>query len=201
MRSPSSSHTRISAILLAAGLSRRMGGTDKLLLEYCGKPLLSRAIDLMDSLPVHEKILVTTAERIKHVPVPGSIRALVNPCPEDGQSGSMRLGVMAASGEYYLFLAADQPLLEAADITPVLDAAEENKIVYPTVEGNPCTPALFSAAFREELLAQSGDCGGRLVRMAHPHACRAMEAVNPGNFFDIDCAGSFLSLARGQAKS
>jgi len=29
----------VSAILLAAGASRRMGGRDKLLLDYKGKPL------------------------------------------------------------------------------------------------------------------------------------------------------------------
>ena len=186
--------------MLAAGLSRRMGGTDKLLLTYNGGTLLSRALALMDSLPVYERILVTTAERLKRVSVPGSVRVLVNPCPEDGQSGSLRLGVKAASGEYYLFLAADQPLLEAADVKPLLNAAEQSRIVYPTVEGNPCTPALFSAVFREELLSQSGDCGGRLLRMAHPDACCALEAANPGNFFDIDCAESYAALTAASGK-
>ena len=183
---PPRSHAKISAILLAAGLSRRMGGVDKLLLDYNGKPLLSRAIALMNSLPVYEKILVSTAERLKRVSVPDSVRVLINPSPKDGLSGSMCLGVKAACGDYYLFLAADQPLLEAADLRPVLDAAEEGRIVYPTAEGKPSTPALFSAVFREELLVQSGDCGGRLVRMAHPEACCAVEAENPGHFFDID---------------
>ena len=194
---PSRPHAKISAILLAAGLSRRMGGTDKLLLDYDGKTLLSRAIALMDSLPVYEKILVTTLGRLNHVSVPDSVRVLINQYPEDGQSGSMHLGLRAASGEYYLFLAADQPLLEAADLKPVLDAAEKNKIVYPTVEGSPCTPALFSSVFREELLSQSGDSGGRLLRMAYPDACRAVEVGNPKNFVDIDCVESYKSLTAG----
>ena len=197
---PYSSHAKISAILLASGLSRRMGGADKLLLDYNGKPLLSRAIALMDSLPVYEKILVTTAERLKRIPVPDSVRILINPSPHDGLSGSMRLGVKAACGEYYLFLAADQPLLETADLMPVLAAAEKGAIVYPTIEGKPCTPVLFSAVFREELLSQSGDCGGRLVRRAHPGDCRAVEAEYPGNFVDIDCIESYLSLTVNNAK-
>ena len=171
-----------------------MGGVDKLLLHYNGRPLLSVSIALMDSLPVSEKILVTTAERLKQVPVPDNVHILINPSPRDGLSGSMRLGVKAASGDYYLFLAADQPLLTAADLMPVLDAAEECRIVYPTAEGKPCTPALFSAFFREELLTCSGDSGGRLVRQAHPEACCAVAAETPGNFVDIDCAASYLSL-------
>ena len=171
-----------------------MGGADKLLLDYGGISLLSRSIALMNSFPFYEKILVTTMERIRQVSVPESVRVLINPCPENGQSGSMRMGIEAASGEHYLFLAADQPLLEAADLQPVLNAAEKGRIIYPTVEGNPCTPALFSAFFREELLSQSGDYGGRLVRLAHPDDCRVIAVETPQNFFDIDCAEAYASL-------
>ena len=184
---------KVSAILLAAGLSLRMGGQDKLLLEYRGSTLLARSVALMDSLPVCEKILVTTPERLKRLELPNSIQAVINPHPETGQSGSMRLGLEAASGEYYFFMAADQPLLEAGDIKPVLDAAENGKIAYPTVNGSPCTPVLFSSVFRGELLAQSGDCGGRLVREAHPQSCRAVEAGRPERFVDIDSIEDFYS--------
>lgn len=181
---------KVSAILLAAGLSRRMEGYDKLLLPYAAyETLLEKAITLLDSLPFHEKILVTTVERLKYLPtLPQDIIAIVNRNPEAGQSESLRLGLDKATGEYYLFLAADQPLLDVSVLQWLLKGAEDNpdKIIYPTLNGIRSNPTLFPATFREELLSQSGDTGGRKVLLNHPKSCFAMEAKKPEKFFDID---------------
>ena len=189
---------KISAILLAAGLSRRMGGIDKLLLGYEGETFLSRAVSLMDGLPVFEKILVTTSARLERARVPSGVSVLVNPRPEDGQSGSMRVGLEAATGDHYLFLMADQPLLEAEDLAPILAAAHRGLIVFPVVYGKPCTPALFSSVFRGELLSCSGDSGGRSVREGHPESCRAVEVANPRRFLDVDSTGTYDALRLGR---
>jgi len=189
----------ISAIILAAGFSRRMGGTDKLMLEYSGRTLLERAVALADSLPVCEKILVSTAERLSRLRLPPGFCPLENRNPEAGQSSSLRIGLEAASGEHYLFLTADQPLLEPEDLLPILAAARPGRIVYPEADGRPCSPALFAREFREELLSQSGDSGGRPVRLAHPEACIAVKAEKPGHFPDIDDADAYLALTGGPA--
>ena len=208
--------SRISAILLAAGISRRMGGRDKLLLEYEGKSLLQRAVELLDFLPVYERILVTTKARFEfinsqyiltptlsarktlsqvefmpavHASNPQHpIRAIINPNPEKGQSGSLRLGLNAASGDCYLFLAADQPLLTHTCLQPMFELAETNadKIIFPSINGVPCTPTLFPARFREDLLSLTGDTGGRAVREAYPESCLAFDVKHPVCFIDID---------------
>jgi len=207
----------ISAIMLAAGLSARMGGRDKLLLEYMGKTLLQRAVELLDSLPVSEKILVTTGARLKHIcdlpclAVPGvtagetaarapgappAIRVVINPAPETGQSKSLRLGLGAASGEWFLFLTGDQPLLTPGHIQPMLELAERNadKIIFPSINGKPCSPSLFAASFRDELLSLTGDTGGRAVRDKSPQACLAFVAEYPEGFIDIDDEAGYLTL-------
>jgi len=183
----SSMETRISAVLLAAGLSRRMGG-DKLLIEHGGKTLLQRAADLLSSLPVDEKILVTTRARLDALRLPDGVTVAINAGPEEGQSGSVRLGLEHASGEWYFFMLADQPGLEIADLMELIEYAglNEGKIVYPAIDGNPCTPALFSSRFRAELLALSGDTGGRAVREAHPEACIEVAPNNPAHYSDVD---------------
>lgn len=189
--------SKVSAILLAAGLSSRMGGgRDKLLLPYGGKTLLARSVDLINSLPFREKILVTTFERLEQTVLPPDITPVVNPRPQAGLGESLRLGVSAAAGEYYLFLTADQPLLDSAQLLHLFRAAKENegKIIYPTVHGIPRSPALFPARFREELLGQHGDTGGRGVRAAHPEDCLALEAGNPEAFFDVDTEEDYASL-------
>ena len=185
----------VSAILLAAGLSSRMGG-DKLLLPYRGKPMLQHALDVLAALPAEEKIVVTTQARLGEVGIPGGIRAVINPHPEDGLSGSVRLGVLSATGGWYLFMTADQPLLGLTDIQPILDGAADSEIgiVHPVIGGSPCMPSLFSARFRAKLLSLTGDMGGRAVRDAHPGACLGITPTNPGNFLDIDSLEDYLSL-------
>ena len=179
----------VSAILLASGLSKRMRGTDKLFLCYKGKTLLQHAIDLLNSISFYEKILVTTSERLKHVDLPLQIRVITNRKPEIGQSESLRLGVEAATGKSYLFLTADQPRLTPENLRLILKSASDNtnKIIFPSVDGNPSTPVLFPAFFRSDLLNLTGDVGGRTVRDAHPEACLSLEVEFPKNYLDIDC--------------
>jgi molybdenum cofactor cytidylyltransferase len=178
---------KISAILLSAGLSRRMG-EDKLLLEYDGMSLLERAIALLAELPVSERIVVTTKERREKVNLPSGVRVVLNDNPQIGQSESIRLGVSRARGAHFMFLVADQPKLSVSALEPILSAAQENpdKIVFPLVCGKPSSPAIFPARFKAELLALSGDMGGREVRLAFPDLCFGVEVQNPCDFVDID---------------
>ena len=185
----------MSAIILAAGFSRRMG-QDKLLLHYRGRTLLQCAVDLLNSLPVFEKILVTTPARLEKLTLLPGIRTVVNPNPGLGMSESLRLGVLAASGDAYLFMPADQPKLSPEALQVMINKAERNsdKIIYPQIEGKPRMPALFPACFRGELLGLTGDTGGRAVRITHPEACLAFDAGNPEEYFDVDCEEDYKSL-------
>lgn len=189
----------VTAILLAAGQSSRMGqGVDKLALPYGGRTLLERAAELLCALPVEQKILVATPLRLEALRLPAAILARANPHPERGQSESLRLGLAAATEESYLFLTADQPLLDVATVRWLLELADGTSIVYPTVAGKPRSPVLFPARFRQELLAGKGDQGGRQVRAAHPRSCLALEAEDPAPFWDIDTPEDYKILLNGQ---
>ena len=187
--------SKVSAVLLASGLSHRMG-EDKLLLVYQGKTLLQRAVDLVSLLPVYEKILLTTTKCAESLMLPPDFRVVVNAQPEVGQSESIRLGVAAATGDWYFFMPADQPRLTVDDLLPILHGAEQNngKIIYPVINGHPSSPSLFSSFFRDELLGLSGDLGGRVVRAGHPDACVEIKPKCPGNFVDIDNREEYMLL-------
>jgi molybdenum cofactor cytidylyltransferase len=219
--------SKVSAILLAAGPSHRMRGRDKLMLPYGGKSLLQRAVALLDSLPFRQKILVTTKDRLIHVETLGfqvistkkaetatqsgsivqtvrqsdssrSIRAVINTGSEISQSASLKLGLEAGSAEWFLFLAADQPLLTPACLRPMLELANNNpgKIVFPSINGSPSSPTMFSSCFCEDLMRLTGNTGGRAVRAAYPNECLTYEAENPETFLDIDNEEDYRLLCK-----
>jgi 2-C-methyl-D-erythritol 4-phosphate cytidylyltransferase/2-C-methyl-D-erythritol 2,4-cyclodiphosphate synthase len=70
------------AIVVAAGSSRRMGGTDKLSHEIAGRPLLAWSIDALTVVPEIERVVVVTAadrvEEIRSAPwLPTAVVAVV----------------------------------------------------------------------------------------------------------------------------
>ncbi|MCL2820240.1 MAG: nucleotidyltransferase family protein [Oscillospiraceae bacterium] len=178
---------KISAIILAAGLSERMG-TDKLMLMYKDKFLLQHSLDLLNSLPVFERIAVTATHRLEKISLPPGVKTVINLQPEKGQSESIRLGLKAASGTHFLFMPADQPELTLNDLTPLINAAAENpdKIIYPVIGGEPSSPTIFPQSFRTALTGLSGDTGGWVIREANKERCVGVEVENSGNFIDID---------------
>jgi len=173
-----------------------MGTQDKLLLEYKGKNLIQHAVDLLASLPCQEKILVTLQPRLSDVTLPQTVLAVINHSPQAGQSKSLHLGLNKATGDHYLFLNADQPLLSLESLQRLFDLANKNadKIIYPTVDGKPRAPVLFPARFRKQLLDLTGDTGGRAVRAAYPRDCMGFEAENPDDFIDVDCMEDYRRL-------
>jgi len=183
---------KISAILLAAGLSKRMG-EDKLLLGYRGSPMLQQTVNLLSELPVYERILVTIDTRLKQISLPPDIRSYINRFPEKGQSGSIRIGIEAATGTHYLFLAADQPKLTLYDIMPLLESIKNNpkSIIYPIVDLKPSSPTVFPTNFRSDMLKLSGDEGGRKVRDNYPELNYMIEPEHPQNFIDVDTAEDY----------
>jgi len=185
----------ISAVLLASGLSVRMG-RDKLLLEYRGKSFLQHAVDLLLNLPVFESIIITTEVRAKTIALPPGVQIIINTRPENGISESIRIGTNAASGTHYIFFNADQPKLTLDDITPILETSKANpdKIIFPVINLKPSSPTVFPEFFRQELIELSGDNGGRIIRDKHRDFCMTIRPDNPTNFDDIDKEEEFCDL-------
>ena len=187
--------TKVSTILLAAGLSERMG-KDKLLLEYNGKTFLEHSIDLLIELPVFERIIVTTDTRQKQITIPHTIKLCINPHPEKGISSSINIGVEAATGTHYLFLTADQPLLTTNDLQPLLDAVDINpdNIIFPVINSKPSSPTIFPGIFKEQIRKLRGDNGGRVIRDANKDLLYTIQPANPSNFIDIDNAEDYAKM-------
>ena len=160
-------------IILAAGLGKRFGG-GKLLAEFDGKPLYLRAMAAVPEEAKEAAAVVSGDGQILAAAAEFGFIPVENLRPEDGISRSIRLG-LEALGECAgaLFLVGDQPLLRRETVQALLDTARAHpgSIIVPVRSdgrgGNPC---FFPARFFPELMALTGDTGGRRVIAAHPEA-------------------------------
>lgn len=181
---------RISAVVLAAGQSRRMG-QNKLLMPFNGVPLLTRALDFVAGLGFGENIIVVSEETADLVKIPQGFVTVINKSPESGQASSVKLGVNAASLDYYMFFLADMPFLDKGTVLRLVSEIEEGKIVVPYAGEAPASPVIFHKNFRSELLATTGDKGGRAVISKHKQDCKAVLFKNTKAFTDVNTPGEY----------
>lgn len=198
---------RTGVLILAAGAGRRMGGRAKCLLEVQGQSLLERLVRAVRGLGLHTPVLVLghhAAEIQAHLaqwPDHLNPRQVVNPAPEDDPASSLHQGLRAldADVQAVMVLLADQPLINAADISAVLHAFQCRppgcQVLVPMVNRAPGHPVMFDAAVRADLLAAPGT-GLRQWRAAHPQATLPWLVDNPNHTRDLDTPEDVETLAR-----
>jgi molybdenum cofactor cytidylyltransferase len=158
----------IAGIVLAAGLSRRMGRA-KLLLPIGGRPVIRLTVETVLAGGVDPVLVVTGSEReaLAEVLAGLPVTLVANLEPEAGQASSIRVGVKAlpSGAEAALIALGDQPFLPL-EVIPGLRAAFRRTgkpVVAPRYQGERGNPVLFGQAVFAELLEVSGDQGARAV--------------------------------------
>ena len=158
----------IAGVVLAAGLSRRMGRA-KLLLSIEGRPVIRIAVEGVLAASLTPVVVVTGAEhRELEQALAGLPVTLVNnPSPEAGQASSMRIGINALphDAEAVVIALGDQPFVPPIVIDGLLGArrATSAAIVAPRYRDGRGNPVLFGREIFPELLEVSGDEGARSV--------------------------------------
>ena len=198
---------RITAIILAAGLSRRLG-RNKLLLPLGDETVLRKTARAVLESAVSEVILVTGHEEaaVKEAVEGLNVRLTHNPRYAEGQSTSMIAGIEEAHEEAcaYLFVLGDQPLLTPGIVNEVISLYEASRpealVAAPVFQGRRGNPALFSATLKDELLRASGDAGGRgiIQRLENesPHRIVFLHLPNDDMFLDIDTEEDYEIMLR-----
>jgi molybdenum cofactor cytidylyltransferase len=162
----------IAAVVLAAGLARRMG-RQKLLLQLQGKPVVRWSVEHVVS-HVEDVVIVTGPDEsaLRQALEGLTVRFVVNPRPQDGQGTSIAAGVAALKPWTTAALIAlgDQPRMPAAVVPALLEALRRSgkAIVAPLYQGVQGTPVVFSSEVFAELRALKGDAGARAVVKENP---------------------------------
>lgn len=199
-------HSRlvVGAVLLVAGEGARMGGRPKSLLELGGVPLIRRQLIALSGAGVDEVVVVLGhhAEHIEPVVQAFPVTLARNLAPQDGQVSSLRIGLAALTGKLdaVLVALADQPLINAQDITSLIAAykkrAEGTSVVVPMVGGEPGNPVMFSAEVREQILGSGANVGCRQWRAANRQAVHAFVTDNRRFRVDVDTEDDIARFER-----
>ena len=179
-------------ILMAAGIGRRFG-SNKLLALFRGRPLWEyaweRAVEAKKELGI-QVLMVSGYQPLLQAP---EVIPVCNDLPLLGASHTVRLGVKEAEKlgmQYAVFMVSDQPMLKTSSLKRLIEAREPGKIVCLSKDGRAGNPVVFHRDFFPELLALTGDRGGKMVMHRHMDAVKWVEADEMSELTDIDTAAS-----------
>lgn len=179
-------------ILLAAGSARRFG-SNKLMWELDGKPMIGHVLAKLSAL--HETrgwevMLVTREGPVAEMAAEYPVDVVINPDPERGISSSIicALESIGEDADSAVFFVADQPWLTIETIEGFIDGylASGLKCGCVTHNGETGNPCAFSSELFSELMKLSGDRGGKKVLMQHQDSCWYYEVSDAKELADID---------------
>jgi len=190
----------ISALLLAAGSSRRFGAP-KLLQSLNGRPVVRWSAEALVGV-ADELVVVTPPD---DAPLRRALdglvaRYVVNPRATDGMAGSLACGVasLAADVEAVLVALGDEPLLPRRCHERVVARFREGgaDVVAATYGGVRGHPVLFSRAVFPEFRDLTGDNGARSVADRDPARLVLVDMDEPRPI-DVDTPEDLARVKRG----
>lgn len=199
---------RVSAIVLAAGLSRRMGERNKLLAEVDGAPMLARVVDALLASSVADIVVVTghEAERVRGALGNRELRFAHNPDFAEGLASSVRTGIaaIAEKADAALICLGDMPWVRAEHIDALLaasDPAGGGAICVPSFDRKRGNPVLWPARYFPELSALRGDAGARALLDAHTEQVRLVPIADAAVTLDVDTPEALAAVRRETRRS
>jgi len=190
-------HQSIAAVILAAGESRRFG-SPKQLLNWHDKPLIWHVAHKASQAGLNPVLVVTGAhkEAIQQALTDLPVEYTHNQDWQQGQGTSVKLGTQAVCSRSggILFLLADQPQIPVLLIRALMDAHTQslNPITGPMIDGQRANPVLFDRVTFDDLVALSGEMGGRSI--FSKYAVDWIPWHDPSPLFDVDTMEDYRCL-------
>ena len=164
-------NAQVSAVILAAGTSTRMGRA-KQLLPLGGTTVLARTIENVRSAGLVEIVLVlgASAEAIRRQ-LPQSLleglKVVVNQAYAQGMASSLREGLSALDPQTgaALIILGDQPFIRPQTLHQIMAGYQRSgaQIVIPSHQGKRGNPVLLGRSVFPEVMALEGDTGCRAI--------------------------------------
>jgi len=204
------SNATIGGVILAAGQSRRMGAQNKLLAEIDGVPIIRRTAQAMLDGGLNDLVIVTghehrlVAAALDDLPV----TCIYNDEYQSGQASSVACGVrhhQNGSHAAVLIALGDMPLVRPELIAALLrdhsslpDATD--RITLPVFDGRRGNPVIWGRGFFDELVALTGDAGGRIIFAENKNAVNSLGWPDDSIHLDIDTPEALAPLKKASPK-
>lgn len=191
----------VSAILLAAGESRRMGQVNKLALPIDGVPLLRRTVKALLQAQLREVIVVVGHEQhsVRKLLAGMPVRIVSNERYPEGQMSSVYCGMEALHEpcEGVMVCLSDQPLLESRDINTLVDTFQNIpscSVLVPTYHGQRGNPIILASQHRSDILNGERNLGCKRFIEKNPDLVTTVEFENDHVVFDLDIPDDYARL-------
>jgi molybdenum cofactor cytidylyltransferase len=196
----------ISAVLLAAGQSRRMGEF-KQLLPLGEKSFVEHCVDNLLASRAGEVIVVTghRSAEVRAALAGRAVRFAHNENHLSGMGASIKRGVEAVSpdAEAMMIALADQPLIGSGVFDHLMLAYEKDHplITIPTYGGKRGHPIILDSKLREDILTMDLAEGLRQVTGAHKDEILYVEVSSEEVLLDFDLPQDYRRLISFRSKS
>lgn len=196
---------QVSAVVLAAGMSKRMGAP-KQLLQISGKTLLQNVLDNLRHSNVSEIVVVlgASAQEIRNQLDVANLRVIINDAFEAGMGTSLRAGLSAVNpiAEAALIVLADQPFVAAATFDRLIEQYRKHKpqIALPLYKGFRGNPVLLDRSVFPEVMSLNGDIGCRAIFGAHNDNILKVPVEDIGVLLDIDTTTDLEKLRQASTQ-
>ena len=184
----------LAAIILSGGESARMG-KPKALLDFGGKPAISRILETARKAGITKILIVVGkhAEAIQKGADLAGCTILVNENPERGQLSSIQLGMskLDFATDAAFVWPVDCPLVKPEDLKALAQAYAKGRtslmrIFLPCHGGHRGHPMLVDIGFRQPFMELKNGQTARAVIDANPTQVMDVSVSNTGVLLDID---------------
>lgn len=190
----------VGAIVLAAGSSSRMPGSQKLLLEFDGRPMISSVIEAASDGGCHQVLVVYSADDVKQA-VGGDAELVHNPNAETGMASSLKVGLAALNPDMVaaLVMLGDQPMVGSRTVSALLRAwrREGSRPAVAVSRGDAgkwAPPVILSRELFDELMTLEGDAGARQVLDRRPELVDTVPSLD--RLDDVDTPEDYAKIVR-----
>jgi len=188
----------VGGIVLAAGRSSRMPGSQKLLLDIDGVPMVRHVLEAASEGGCHQTVVVYAEDDVKRA-INGRAELVYNAKAQTGMASSMQAGLLAMRPEIEaaMVVLGDQPLVGSRTVATLLRAwrreGSRPAVAASSADGW-APPVILSRELWGDLFALKGDAGARQVLQGRSELIDIVPA--PGRSDDIDTPDDYTKIVK-----
>ena len=187
----------ISAILLAAGLSKRMDGENKLAKKIQNIPLIKLSVKNILASSIDELIVILGYQKEiieKIIDKNERIKFAFNVNFESGIASSIKIGLnnLSEKTEAFFICLGDMPMVNSNIYNQLIQSKNNKEIIVPTYKGQQGNPILFSKSIKEKIMTIQGDVGAKKILELNKNKILNVEVGNQSIRKDFNTKDDFI---------